>query len=108
MAAVTDSQDFGDVAAKFRGTPNTVPDPYGGLVWEVDGIAHRWRGRARDVGLVEMKPGDRIEMLYDPQDPTRISTLVLLGRNTGFSLAAGAVVFLLFYVWFFWLRPRRV
>jgi len=46
-------------------------------------------------------------MFYDPQDPTRISTLVLLGRNTGFSLAVAAVAFLLFYLWFFWLRPRR-
>jgi len=40
VATVTDSQDFGDVAAKFRGTPNTFPDPHGGLVWEVDGITH--------------------------------------------------------------------
>src|SRR5262245_5149225 len=31
VVTVVQSQDFGDVAAAFRGTPNTFPDPRGTL-----------------------------------------------------------------------------
>jgi hypothetical protein len=106
VATVTDARDPGDLAAQVRGTPNTFPDPHGGLVYVAEGTELRWRGRGREIGVTEMKPGAHIEIFYDPQDPHRIGTLVLLGRTTGFTLAAAASAFLAAYVWFFWLRRR--
>ena len=106
VATVIESQDLGDVAAKFRGTPNTFPDPFGTVRYEVDGKTLTWSGRGRDMGVTVMTPGSKIDLYYDPQNPKRIGTLVLLGRTVGLSLAAGALAFLSFYVWFFWLRRR--
>src|SRR5262245_1036925 len=51
VATVVQSQDLGDVAAKFRGTPNTFPDPRGTLTYVVDGKTYTWQGRGRDIGV---------------------------------------------------------
>jgi hypothetical protein len=104
VVTVVQSQDFGDVAAKFRGTPNTFPDPRGTLTYVVDGKTHTWQGRGRDIGLTVMNPGDRITVHYNPRNPQEISTLVLLGASTGNVILATALAFLAFYIWFFWLR----
>ena len=104
VVTVVQSQDFGDVAAKFRGTPNTFPDPRGTLQYVIDGKPYTWKGRGRDIGLTAMNPGDRINVYYNPRNPREISTLVLLGANTGNIILTVALAFLAFYVWFFWLR----
>ena len=104
VATVMQSQDFGDVAAKFRGTPNTFPDPHGTVQYVVDGQTYTWQGRGRDMGVTVMTPGDKIKVYYNPKDPRQISTLVLLGAFTGYVILAAALAFLAFYVWFFWLR----
>jgi hypothetical protein len=101
---VVQSQDFGDVAAAFRGTPNTFPDPRGKLNYVIDGKSYDWQGRGRDIGVTVMKPGDQIKVYYNPRDPRDISTLVLLGASTGSIIMAVALAFLAFYFWFFWLR----
>jgi Protein of unknown function (DUF3592) len=104
VVTVVQSQDFGDAAAAFRGTPNTFPDPRGSVRYVIDGQTHTWQGRGRDIGVTVMKPGDQIKVYYNPQDPREISTLVLLGASTGSIIMAVAFVFLAFYFWFFWLR----
>src|SRR5262249_39057649 len=75
VATVVQSQDFGEVAAKFRGTPNTFPDPHGMLQYVVDGKPFTWKGRGRDIGVTVMNPGDKINVYYNPQAPQEISTL---------------------------------
>ena len=104
VVTVVQSQDFGDVAAAFRGTPNTFPDPRGSVRYVIDGQTHTWQGRGREIGVTVMKPGDQIKVYYNPRDPREISTLVLLGASTGSIIMAVALAFLAFYFWFFWLR----
>jgi hypothetical protein len=104
VATVVQSQDLGQVAAEFRGTPNTFPDPRGRLTYVIDGKTYTWQGRGRDIGVTAMNPGDTINVYYNPQNPREISTLVLLGASTGNVILAAALAFLAFYVWFFWLR----
>jgi Protein of unknown function (DUF3592) len=104
VVTVVQSQDFGDVAAAFRGTPNTFPDPRGKFNYVIDGKSYDWQGRGRDIGVTVMKPGDQIKVYYNPRDPRDISTLVLLGASTGSIIMAVALAFLAFYFWFFWLR----
>src|SRR5262249_58829076 len=52
---VVQSQDFGDVAAAFRGTPNTFPDPRGTLKYVIDGKSYDWRGRGGERGGALLK-----------------------------------------------------
>jgi hypothetical protein len=104
VVTVVQSQDFGDVAAAFRGTPNTFPDPRGKFNYVIDGKSYDWQGRGRDIGVTVMKPGDQIKVYYNPRDPRDISTLVLLGATTGSIIMAVALAFLAFYFCFFWLR----
>jgi hypothetical protein len=51
-----------------------------------------------------MNPGDKINIYYNPQNPQEINTLVLLGGFTGGILVAAALAFIVFYLWFFWVR----
>jgi hypothetical protein len=104
VVTVTQSQDFGQAFAEFRGTQNTFPDPRGTVEYAIDGAAYTWQGRGREIGVTVMKPGDQIKLYYNPNDPREISTLVLLGAATGSIVLAVAFAFLAFYVWFFWLR----
>ena len=104
VVTVMQSQDPGQVAAEFRGTPNTFPNPRGTLEYVVDGKPYTWQGLGRDIGVTVMNPGDRINVYYNPQNPREINTLVLLGATTGNIILAVALAFLAFYVWFFWLR----
>jgi hypothetical protein len=104
VVTVTQSQDFGQAFAEFRGTQNTFPDPRGTVKYVIDGAPYTWQGRGRDIGLTVMNPGDTIKLYYNPKDPRDISTLVLLGASTGSIILTVALAFLAFYVWFFWLR----
>ena len=104
VATVTDSNDPGDTLAELQGRPNTFPDPYGTLRYAIDGKPYTWQGRGRDLGVTVMNPGDEIKVYYNPENPQEISTLVLLGAFTGNIILAVALAFLVFYVWFFWLR----
>jgi hypothetical protein len=104
VVTVTQSQDFGQALAEFRGTQNTFPDPRGTLQYVIDGKPYAWQGRGREIGVTVMNPGDKIKVYYNPRNPREISTLVLLGASTGSIILAVALAFLAFYVWFFWLR----
>jgi hypothetical protein len=104
VATVTESNDPGDALAEFQGKPNTFPDPYGTLSYSVDGTPYTWQGRGRDLGVTVMKPGEEIKVYYNPENPQEISTLVLLGAFTGNIILAVVLAFLVFYIWFFWLR----
>ena len=104
VATVMESQDVGAASAEFRGAENTFPDPHGSLKYVVDRKTYAWQGRGRDIGVTVMKPGDQIQIHYNPENPREISTLVLLGASTGTIILAAALAFLAFYVWFFWLR----
>jgi Protein of unknown function (DUF3592) len=104
VVTVVQSQDLGQVAAEFRGTPNTFSDPRGTLTYVVDGKTYTWQGRGRDIGVTVMNSGDRINVHYNPQNPQEINTLVLLGASTGNIILVTALVFLAFYFWFFWVR----
>jgi len=106
-ATVVQSRDLSQLAADVRGTPNTFPDPRGTLTYVVDGKTHTWQGRGRDIGVTAMRPGERINVHYNPNNPQEISTLVLLGAFTGNMLLAAAAAFVAFYVWFFWVRRFR-
>jgi hypothetical protein len=104
VVTVTQSQDFGQAFAEFRGTQNTFPDPRGTVKYVIDGATYTWQGRGRDIGVTVLNPGDQIKIYYNPKNPREISTLVLLGAFTGNIILAVALAFLAFYVWFFWLR----
>jgi Protein of unknown function (DUF3592) len=104
VITVVQSQDLGDMAAAFRGTPNTFPDPRGRVTYVIDGKNYDWQGRGRAIGVTAMKPGDQIKVYYNPRNPQEISTLALLGASTGSIIMAVAFAFLAFYFWFFWLR----
>jgi hypothetical protein len=104
VVTVVQSQDLGQVAAEFRGTPNTFPDPRGTVTYVIDGKTYTWQGRGRDIGVTVMNPGDKINVHYNPQNPQEINTLVLLGAGTGNIILATAIAFLVFYFWFFWVR----
>jgi uncharacterized protein DUF3592 len=104
VATVVQSQDRGDVVVDSPFTRSTSANPHGTVSYVVDGETHLWEGRARELGVTALTPGDQIKIYYDPKDPKVISTLVLLGAPTGAILLAGALAFLTFYVWFFWLR----
>jgi hypothetical protein len=104
VVTVMQSQDLGQMAAEFRGTPNTFPDPRGTLTYVIDGKTYTWEGRGREIGVTVMNPGDKINVYYNPQNPREINTLVLLGASTGNIILAVALAFLAFYSWFFWLR----
>jgi hypothetical protein len=104
VVTVVQSEDWGEAAAKFRGTPNTFPDPRGTLQYIADGKSYTWKGRGRDIGLTAMNPGDRINLHYNPKNPQEISTLLLLGAGTGNIILSVALAFLAFYFWFFWIR----
>jgi Flp pilus assembly pilin Flp len=104
VVTVTQSQDVGQALAEFRGTQNDFPDPHGTAKYVIGGKTYSWQGRGRDIGVTVMKPGDSIKLYYNPGNPQEINTLVLLGLGTGSILLAAALAFLVFYVWFFWLR----
>ena len=104
VVTVTQSQDPGQVAAEVRGVQNTFPDPRGTVNYVVNGQTYTWQGRGRDIGVTVMKPGDKINVYYNPKNPQEINTLVLLGAGTGNIILAAALAFLAFYLWFFWLR----
>jgi hypothetical protein len=104
VVTVTQSQDLGQALAEFRGTQNAFPDPQGTVRYVIGGKTYSWQGRGRDIGVTVMNPGDTIKLYYNPANPQEISTLVLLGLGTGSILLAAALAFLVFYVWFFWLR----
>jgi hypothetical protein len=104
VVTVTQSQDFGQAFAEFRGTQNTFPDPRGTVKYVIDGETYTWQGRGREIGVTVMTPGDKIKIYYNPKNPQELSTLVLLGAFTGNIILAVALAFLAFYVWFFWLR----
>ena len=104
VATVVRAEDIGQVVAEFRGTQKTFSEFYGTLQYVVDGETYTWRGRARDIGVTAIKPGDEIKLYVNPKNPREISTLVMLGAATGSIILAAAVAFLAFYAWFFWLR----
>jgi hypothetical protein len=104
VVTVVQSQDFNQALAEFRGTQNAFPDPYGAVRYVIGGKTYSWQGRGRDIGLTAMTPGDNIKLHYNPENPQEINTLVLLGGFTGAMLVAAALAFVVFYVWFFWVR----
>jgi hypothetical protein len=104
VVTVMQSQDPGQALAELRGTQNAFPDPYGTVRYVIGGKTYSWQGRGRDIGLTVMNPGDTIKIYYNPKNPQEISTLALLGLGTGSLIIATALAFLVFYVWFFWLR----
>jgi hypothetical protein len=106
VATVMESKDFGQILSELRGTKNTFPDPHGVVRYVVDGKTYTWRGRARDIGLTVLNPGEQFKIFYNPERPQEINTLLLLGAQTGAMIVAGAFAFFSFYIWFFWLRRR--
>jgi hypothetical protein len=104
VVTVTQSQDFNQAYAEFRGTENAFPDPYGMVRYVIAGKTYSWQGRGRDIGVTVMNPGDKINVYYNPDNPQQINTLILLGAGTGAILVAGALAFIVLYVWFFWVR----
>jgi Protein of unknown function (DUF3592) len=104
VVTVLQSQDAGQALAELRGTPNTFPEPFGTGRYVAGGKTYSWQGRGRDIGVTVMNPGDTIKVHYNPDNPQEINTLALLGLGTGSLIIATALAFLVFYVWFFWLR----
>jgi hypothetical protein len=104
VVTVMESQDLGRELAQSRRTENTFPDPHGTVSYVIDGTAHTWKGRGRDIGVTVMNAGDEIKVYYNPEKPSEINTAVLLGASTGNIIFGSALAFLGFYLWFFWLR----
>jgi len=109
VATVVQSHDRGDVVKDYPFLPFTSPDPTGTITYLVDGETHTWEGRARQLGVTTLAPGERIKVYYNPGNPKVVHTLVKLGAPGMAVLLATLLAFLTYYVWFFWLRgsPRR-
>jgi len=104
VATVTEARDAGQELAKISGKQNVFPDPYGKITYSVTGKAYSWQGRGRDIGFTEMTPGAKLNVFYNPQNPKDVSALVLLGLSTGLIIDSVSVAFIVFYMWYFWLR----
>jgi hypothetical protein len=104
VATVLRAEDIGETFAEFRRTQKTFSEFYGTLQYAVDGVTYTWQGRARDIGVHDMKLGEEIKLYVNPKNPREISTLIMHGAATGSIIIAAAVTFLVFYAWFFWLR----
>jgi len=65
-----------------------------------------WSGKGKDIGLYAASKGDRVELYYNPADPSNLDTAAMKGWRGGLLLLAVTGGFTVFYVWFFWLRGR--
>ncbi|RWE97281.1 MAG: DUF3592 domain-containing protein [Mesorhizobium sp.] len=63
-----------------------------------------WSGKDKDIGLYKAAKGDRIELYYDPADPSSLDTAAMKGWRGGLLLLAVTGGFT---IWFFWLRGRK-
>ncbi|MBM2715648.1 DUF3592 domain-containing protein [Mesorhizobium caraganae] len=66
-----------------------------------------WSGKGKLIGLYTASKGDRVELYYDPADPSSLDTAAMKGWGGGLLLFAVTGGFTAFYVWFFWLRGRN-
>lgn len=66
-----------------------------------------WSGKGKIIGLYSVNPGDKVELYYDPADPSNLDTAAMKGWRGGLLLLASTAGFVAFYVWLFWLRARR-
>jgi hypothetical protein len=66
-----------------------------------------WSGKGKIIGLYKASVGDKVEMYYNPADPSKLDTAAMKGWRGGLLLLAATGGFIVFYVWFFWLRGRK-
>ena len=66
-----------------------------------------WSGKGKIIGLYKAAVGDKVELYYDPADPSNLDTAAMKGWRGGLLLVAVTGGFIVFYVWFFWLRGRK-
>lgn len=67
----------------------------------------RWSGKGKIIGLYRAAVGDEVELYYNPADPSGLDTAAMKGWRGGLMLVAVTGGFIIFYVWFFWLRGRK-
>lgn len=66
-----------------------------------------WSGKEKVIGLYGVSMGDKVELYYDPADPSNLDTAAAKGWRGALLLLAATGGFTAFYVWFFWLRRRN-
>ncbi|MFK0691835.1 DUF3592 domain-containing protein [Mesorhizobium sp. IMUNJ 23033] len=77
------------------------------VAYVVDDAPMTWSGKGKVIGLYQAAIGDKVEMYYDPADPSNLDTAAMKGWRGGLLLDAATGGFSAFYVWFFWLRRRN-
>ncbi|MFD1986606.1 DUF3592 domain-containing protein [Mesorhizobium newzealandense] len=82
------------------------------VTYVVDDAPMTWSGKGKIIGLYAASIGDKVELYYDPADPSNLDTAAMKGWLVALLIIVGTGGFTAFYVWFFWLRgwharPRR-
>ena len=67
-----------------------------------------WSGKGKDIGLYTASKGDAVELYYNPANPSTLDTAAMKGWRGGLLLLVATGGFTVFYIWFFWLRGRKV
>ncbi len=66
-----------------------------------------WSGKGKIIGLYKASVGDKVEMYYNPADPSKLDIAAMKGWGGGLLLLAVTGGFIVLYIWFFWLRGRN-
>ncbi|QKD14702.1 DUF3592 domain-containing protein [Mesorhizobium sp. NZP2077] len=66
-----------------------------------------WSGKGKIIGLYKASVGHKVEMYYNPADPSKLDTAAMKGWRGGLLLLAVTGGFIAFYIWFFWLCRRN-
>lgn len=77
------------------------------VTYAVDDAPMTWSGKGRVIGLYAASIGDKVDLYYDPADPSNLDTAAMKGWRGGLLFLAATGGFSAFYVWFFWLRRRN-
>ncbi|MER8883845.1 DUF3592 domain-containing protein [Mesorhizobium sp. M0074] len=77
------------------------------VTYVVNDAPMTWSGKGKIIGLYSASMGDKVELYYDPADPSNLDTAAMKGWRGGLLLLVVTGGFIAFYVWFFWLRGRN-
>ena len=108
VATVTDVDPY----TETRKNGLTIDGINVAVSYVVDDAPMTWSGKGKIIGLYAASIGDKVELYYDPADPSNLDTAAMKGWLVALLIIVGTGGFTAFYVWFFWLRgwharPRR-
>jgi hypothetical protein len=106
-AAIEPCERIGDAALPAGASKARVfKEERGALAYEIDGTQHYWEGKLSDAGVYNVKAGDALTLLYDPQEPNTLDAAEMKGWRGGLLLTFVCVLIVSLYTWFFWFRSE--